>query len=294
MARPQHRYALFSVTASLVALASSVIAAEPEKEYEDFKANNFERSTVIDNEWLPLKPGMRYIWEGYTVDEEGDEESRSVVFTVTDLTKVIDGVRTVVCWDRDIVDGELEETEILFAAQDNDGNVWLMGEYPEEYDGDEFLGAPCWIHGVKDAKAGIMMLAEPKLGTGSYSQGWAPAVEFTDRGTVYQTGQKTTVPFGTFDDVLVIDESSKEEPNAHQLKFYARGVGCVRIGWRGEVTDQEELTLLKVEELSAEDLAKAREEALKLEKHAYEISKDVYADTQPSEHPEANRAGVTQ
>ena len=139
-----------------------------------------------------------------------------------------------------------------------------------------------------------MMLAEPKLGTGSYSQGWAPAVEFTDRGTVYQTGQKTTVPFGTFDDVLVIDESSKEEPNAHQLKFYARGVGCVLIGWRGEVTDQEELTLLKVEELSAEDLAKAREEALKLEKHAYEISKDVYADTQPSEHSEANRAGVTQ
>jgi hypothetical protein len=192
------------------------------------------------------------------------------------------------------VDGELEEAEILFAAQDNDGNVWLMGEYPEEYDGDEFVGAPCWVHGIQEARAGIMMLAEPKPGTPSYSQGWAPQVEFTDRGVVFQTGQKTTVPFGTFDDVLVIDESSKEEPEAHQLKFYARGVGCVRVGWRGEVTDKEELELLKVEQLSADDLAKAREAALELEKNAYKISKDVYAETQPIERREANGADGAQ
>jgi hypothetical protein len=282
---------LLAVIAALPVFVSPIIAAEPSKEYEEFNAKNFDRSTVIDNEWLPLKPGMRYTWDGTTVDVEGDEESHSVVFTVTDLTKVIDGVRTVVCWDRDIVDGELEETEILFAAQDKDGNVWLFGEYPEEYDGDEFIGAPCWIHGIKDAKAGIMMLAKPKLGTPSYSQGWAPAVEFTDRAFVYQVGQKTEVPFGSFDDVLVIDETSKEEPNAHQLKFYARGVGCIRIGWRGEVTDQEDLQLLKVEQISNEDLAKARAESLKLEKRAYEISKDVYGETKPSEHLEPKQAG---
>jgi hypothetical protein len=136
-----------------------------------------------------------------------------------------------------------------------------------------------------------MMLAKPELGTPSYSQGWAPAVEFTDRAVVYQVGQKTSVPFGDFDDVLVIDESSKEEPNAHQLKFYARGVGCIRIGWRGEVTDQEDLQLLKVEQISDEDLAKARAESLKLEKRAYKISKDVYGETKPSEHLESKRAG---
>jgi hypothetical protein len=290
----QQSFTSFALIALLSVFASPVRAAEPEQEYENFDPGNFDRSTVIDNEWLPLKPGMRYVWAGYTVDEEGDEESRSVVFTVTDLTKVIDGVRSVVCWDRDIVDGELEEAEILFAAQDNDGNVWLMGEYPEEYDGDVFLGAPCWMHGIKGSKAGIMMLAEPKPNSPSYSQGWAPAVAFTDRGFVYQSGQKTTVPFGSFDDVLVIDESDKEEPNAHQLKFYARGVGCVRVGWRGEVTDKEELELLKVEQLSPEDLAKAREEALKLEKNAYQISKDVYAETEPSEHRESNGGSVAQ
>lgn len=294
MTSAQSRYTLFTVIASMLTIAPAIIAADAEKEYEEFNPKNFDRSTVIDNEWFPLKPGTRHIWEGYTVDDEGDEESRSVVFTVTDLTKVIDGVRTVVCWDRDIVDGELEEAEILFAAQDNDGTVWLLGEYPEEYDGDQFIGAPCWIHGVKDAKAGIMMLGDPKLGTPSYSQGWAPEVKFTDRGIVYQTGQKTTVPFGTFENVLVIDESSKEEPNAHQLKFYAQGVGSVRIGWRGEAADQEELELLKVEQLSAEEMAKAREEALKLEKNAYKISKDVYGETKPSEHLGSKGVGNTQ
>lgn len=284
-----------------LAIASAVIlslligrpagAGDEQQEYEPFDPANFERSTTIDNPWLPLTPGMRYIWDGMTVDEEGDEESRSVVFTVTDLTKVIGGVRTVVCWDRDIVDGELEETEILFAAQDNDGNVWLMGEYPEEYDGDEFLGAPCWIHGIQDSRAGIMMLAEPQLGSRPYSQGWSPATGFTDRAFVYKTGESTTIPFGTYDDVLVIDESNKEEPNSHQLKYYARGVGNVRVGWRGEVSDQETLELIKLEQISAEELTKAREESLKLEQRAYEISKDVYGHTQPSE-PSGPAAGA--
>lgn len=299
MTLAKRRYVFLAVTASLLMFALAAIAAEAEKgkEYEDFDAQNFDRSTVIDNEWYPIQPGMRYIWDGTTVDEEGDEEgdeeAHSVVFTVTDLTKVIDGVRTVVCWDRDIVDGELEETEILFLAQDKDGAVWLMGEYPEEYDGDTFIAAPCWIHGIKDSKAGIIMPAEPKLGSPSYSQGWAPDVEFTDRGVVYQVGQKQTVPFGSFDDVLVIDEANKEEPNAHQLKFYARGVGCIRVGWRGEVTDQEDLQLLKVEQLNAEEMNKAREESMKLEKHAYEISKDVYEKTKPSEHRAPNAAADT-
>ena len=43
------------------------------------------------------------------------------------------------------------------------------------------------------------------------------------------------------------------------------------------------MELVRVEELSAEEMAKARDEALKLEQHAYEISKDVYGLTKPVE-----------
>lgn len=280
-----------TVTVVSLLLVAPVGAAAPEKEYEAFDSKNFDRSTIVDNEWFPLKPGTRYTWEGTMIDDEGDEEPHSVVLTVTDLTKVIGGVRTVVCWDRDYADGELVEAEIVFFAQDNDGTVWLMGEYPEEYEDGEFIDAPCWIHGIKDSKAGIMMQSEPKVGPSSYSQGWAPSVEFSDRWVVYQMGQNTTVPFGSYENVLVIDEFNNEEPDAHQLKYYARGVGNIRVGWRGDVADQETLELIKVEELSAEELAKAREAALKLEKRAYEISKDVYAHTKPSERINPSAGG---
>jgi hypothetical protein len=258
-------------------------AADSAQEYENFCAARFDHPTAITNEWLPLKPGTRFTWDGSAIDEEGDSERHSSTFTVTDLTKVIGGVPTVVCWDRGIVDGELEESELIFFAQDNDGNVWQLGEYPEEYDEGKFEKAPCWMHGINDGKAGIMMPAKPKIGAPSYSEGWSPSIHFTDRAVVDQMGQKTTVAAGDYNDVLVIDEWDKEEPDAHQLKYYARGVGNVRVGWRGAGNkDHEELELVKIEVLSAGDLAKARDEALLLERSAFEHSKDVFANTRPS------------
>jgi hypothetical protein len=286
---------LLAVVASLLMFGLPVRAEEQEREYEDFSSARFDNPTKIDNEWLPLIPGTRLTWEGSTVNDEGEKEPHSVIFTVTDLTKEIDGVDTVVCWDQDIADGELEETEIVFFAQDNDGNVWHLGQYPEEYDEGKFVAAPTWIHGINDGKAGIMMKAKPKLGAPSYSQGLSRSTNWTDRAVVFEVGQKTTVPFGSFDDVLVMQEWDQEEPDARQLKFYARGIGNVRVGWRGEKdTDQEVLELISVEKLKPADLAKAREAALKLEKHAYEVSKDVYAKTNPSKRNPASNTQETQ
>ena len=46
-----------------------------------------------------------------------------------DLVKEIAGVKTVVCFERDFVDKELEEAEVMFLAQDNNGDVWLLGAH---------------------------------------------------------------------------------------------------------------------------------------------------------------------
>ena len=258
--------------------------ATPEKEFEDFDPDNFDRSTNIDNEWMPLKPGTRLVYEGTTVEDDGTVVPHRVEINVTDLTKEIGGVRSVVTWDLDYSDGELVEAELAFFAQDNDGKVWRMGEYPEEYDEGNFIAAPTWIHGYEDARAGIMMQAKPQLGTPSYSQGWGPAVDWTDRGQVDQMDQETCVPVKCYEDVLVIAETSKAEPDAQQLKHYARGVGNVRVGWRGagEKT-KETLELVEIEQLGPEALAEVRAKALELEKHAYETSQDVYAHTPPAE-----------
>lgn len=251
-----------------------------EKKWEDFDPNNFGNPAQIDNTYMPMKPGTRYTYEGSTVEDDGTVVPHKVVINVTDLTKVIGGIRSLVTWDLDYSDGELVEAELAFFAQDNDGNVWRMGEYPEEYDEGKFIDAPTWIHGLEEARAGIMMKAQPAPGTPSYSQGWGPAVDWTDRGQVDQVGVEAAVPAGQYKDVLVIAETSAAEPEAQQLKYYAPGVGNVKVGWRGagEKT-KETLELTKLEQLDAKAMAEVRAAALKLEKHAYEVSKNVYAHT---------------
>jgi len=252
------------------------------KKFEDFDPNNFDRSTNIDNEWLPLLPGTQFIYEGFTIDEDEIIPHR-LVFTVTDLTKEIEGVRTVVAWIADYSAGELVEAEIAFYAQDTHGNVWYMGEYPEEYENGSFVAAPTWIHGLAGARAGIAMLADPKLSALSYSQGWGPAVDFTDRAKVDEIGQKTCVPIQCYEQVLAIAESSLTEVDAFQLKYFARGLGKIGVGWRGADATREELGLVEVNRLGPEALAQIHMQALELENHAYEVSQDVYGRTQPAE-----------
>ena len=258
------------------------VGAQEEKEWEDFDPNNFGDPTTIDNEWYFLKPGMMYVFEGVT-DEDGESIPHRVVTVVTDLTKEIEGVRTVVMWDRDFSDDELVETEIAFFAQDNDGNVWRFGEHPEEYEDGELVEAPTWIAGQEDAVAGIAMQADPQLDTPSYSQGWAPEVEFTDRGQVYAMDQEQCVTVDCFEGVLVVEEFNPEEPGAFQQKYYARGTGLIYVGWRGEDATQETLELVEVVELDEDALAEAREAAFILEESAYEISEDAYGETPPLE-----------
>jgi hypothetical protein len=250
-------------------------------EFHEFDPASFANPTIIDNPWMPLKPGTHWVYEGTAVDDEGDSFARRIEFTVTDKTKNIAGVNTVVVWIVDYNDGEVIEKEIAFYAQDKDGNVWYFGEYPEEYTHGEFEKASPWIHGVAEAKAGIKMVAQPALDTRSYYQGWGPAVEWSDYGQVDKIGVETCVAVDCYTDVLVIAESSLGEVDAYQLKYYARGVGEIRVGWKGEDASREELELIELTHLSPEELAAVRGMALDLERHAFETSKDVYGQTSP-------------
>jgi hypothetical protein len=248
---------------------------------DDFDAASFGASYMVDNQWFPLKPGTRYVFEGSALDH-GERIERRVVSIVTDLVKMIGGVRTAVLWERDFEDGELVEAELAFFAQDEDGNVWHLGEYPEEYDGGEFDKAPAWIAGVEGATAGVAMRAQPRLGTSDYAQGFAPPpVNWTDRGRVFRVGASTCVPVDCFDDVLVIEEFEIDKPDASQLKYYAPGVGGVKVGWRGSnEKDREVLKLVDLTTLGANQLAEARAAAFSLEKHGYNVN-EAYATTSP-------------
>src|SRR3954452_9343042 len=56
---------------------------------------NFSAPTRVDNRWHPLVPGTQFVFEGRANRGHGARPHR-VIFTVTGLTKTIDGVAAVV------------------------------------------------------------------------------------------------------------------------------------------------------------------------------------------------------
>src|ERR687897_128434 len=118
--------ALAVVWTSLLATLTARTQAEPlTGSGKDFERAQFDNPTHIDNRWLPLRPGTQLVYEGSAIVDEEGRQTRRVVTIVTDLSKVIDGVRTLVIWERDFTAGQLSEPELAFFAQDNAGNVWI-------------------------------------------------------------------------------------------------------------------------------------------------------------------------
>ena len=256
-----------------------------------FNRHEFPNRPVIDNQLTPFVPGTQFILEG-RANRGGGPLPHRVVLTVTDLTKVINGVRTIVSWDRDYGEAglapdapdvedpetlfnplQLQESELAFNAQDADGNVWNLGEYPEEYENGHLTGAPnTWIPGVQGAIAGLLMRAHPRTKTSRYLQGYSPRIDFLDCAKVFQTHQRVCVPANCYQDVLVTDENSPLAPeDGHQRKFYAAGVGNVQITAVND-PEGETLVLVKINHLGTRALATIHRKALELDNRGYQIS----------------------
>lgn len=256
--------------------------------FTPFANARFSNPTNINNPWLPLIPGTQYVLTGQANRGLG-VKPHDVIFTVTDVIKTINGIDCVVLWDRDFQEDPnnpggfiLAEAELAFFAQDDNGNVWMMGEYPEEFDitSGEFLGAPnTWIPGIDGTEAGTLMLGNPKNGTGGYYlQARAPAIRFLDCAKVWKMGETMTVPVGTFTNVMVTDERAPADwRGGHQQKFYARGVGNIAVDFVGD-PEGEVLAMTSRRTLNATELFEARQAVLQLDDRGYQFN-DVYLQT---------------
>jgi hypothetical protein len=182
---------------------------------EDFVA-------VIDNPYMPFMPGTRTVFEGVS---DGERE-RNVV-SVTDRTKVILGVTTTVVHDQVFsANGDLAEDTFDWYAQDRFGNVWYFGEDTAEYANGEVSSTKgSWEAGVGGAQPGVVMLAQPTVGE-SYHQEFLRG-EAEDVGTVVAIDDRVSVPYGSFDQVLVTEDTTPLEPQILEHKFYAQGIGVV-------------------------------------------------------------------
>jgi hypothetical protein len=246
--------------------------------YTQFRSSDFPDPPRIDNPLYPLAPGSRKVFEGRS-NATGQVLPHRITFTVSDETKVIDGVRTLVAWDVDENDGQLVESELAFFAQDEAANVWTLGEYPEEYVDGAFDGAPnTWISGIDGAQAGVLVPGRPSVRHPEWLQGFSPSIDFLDCGVVSKVGGTVCVPVGCFDDVTVIDERSPLDPTGGiQQKTYAPGVGLIAISAVGD-PEGETLVLVQSRTLDHQELAQARKEVHKLDRHGRKVS-DVYAGT---------------
>ena len=287
MPRVSRAGALAAIALSLLALP---VGARAFVTHDEFDAGNFGNATRIDNPYLPLTPGTQLVLTGTAFGEVHE-----VTFTVTDLTKVINGVDTVVVFDRDVNDGTLLEAELAFFAQDDDGTVWAMGEYPEEFDEDSeiFLGAPStWIAGVDGAMPGIAMQAGPQVGDPPYIQGFAPTIEFEDQGKVVEENQSVCVAAGCFGDVIVVEETNLADPaDGLQFKYHAPGTGVVQVTADVGSPDQETLTLASVRQLTPLELDEVRATVLEMDQRAYSVAGPVYGGTAPAVLPQPDSPG---
>lgn len=263
-----------------VALAAAVVTAGPAWPARFHRAQ-FTGTGEVQNANLPLVPGTKYVYRG-TALEDGQVVRHRLVVIVTDQTKVVDGVETTVVWERDYNNGFLAESELAFYAVDDKGNVWSLGEYPQEYDRGRFVGAEStWMAGEAHARPGVVMPADPTARSRPYVQGFAPTVDFKDKGQVYATGQQTCVPAGCFDNVTVVEESNALDPSGgHQLKYHAPGIGVVQVGSL-DSNDRERLRLASLVKLDGSGRAHADGRVTRLDQHAYSVVPDVYGATAP-------------
>jgi hypothetical protein len=175
----------------------------------------------IDNPFLSYAPGTRWVYE-----ETTDEGTERVEVVVLDETREVAGVQAVVVRDTVTVDGELVEDTYDWFAQDEDGNVWYLGEDVKNYENGQYVDAAgSWEAGVDGAQAGILMWADPQPGA-EYSQEYYRG-EAEDMARVVALDGAADVPFGRYTDLVVIEEWTPLEPAIAERKYYARGVGQV-------------------------------------------------------------------
>jgi hypothetical protein len=175
--------------------------------------------STVDNPLWPLRPGAAYHYvgrRGHT--PQTDDE------LVLQRQKQILGISCTIVRDTVSEHGRAIERTLDYYAQDTDGDVWYMGEDSFEREHGRFVRAgDSWLSGVDGAKPGIIMPAHPKPGD-RYRQEYYPPGQALDEAHVLGERGPVTVPYGTFERVLVTSEFSPLEPQTEE-KYYVAGVG---------------------------------------------------------------------
>ena len=192
------------------------------------------------NRYFVLEPGYQATLQGEEFDEE-EEETLFIqqIITVTDETKLVDGVLTRCVeekeWETDEpVDAgeEWDDDDIIeisrnyFAICVETGDVFYFGEDVDDIEDGEIVGHEgAWFAGVDGASAGLVMPGRITLGARFYQE-FAPGVAL-DRTEIVAMGAPVETPFEDFLFSIVMVDGSALDPEAADVKFYVAEIGLV-------------------------------------------------------------------
>lgn len=207
----------------------------PQAILPEFDAANFTPDAPIDNPLFPVVAGRVYNYEGQEFDSDsGETMELGYQEFRTSGTRMILGIPTQIVRGIEYHDGLIFEDSQFYYAQDQDGNVWWMGEHSTKFEYDDD-GIPIgtyddstWIAGVNGAKPGYYMPADPSLGT-SFYEIFSPADGDIDTVEIVSQDASVSTVLGNLNDVAVVLERSDFNPGFYAHKYYAPGVGLVRV-----------------------------------------------------------------
>ena len=242
---------------------SSTPAKKVNANYKKFDPKDFGDPIGGQNSWYPLVPGTQTLRDG-SINRGSRKLHHQLRVTVTDVTKMVNGVKTVAVLDQDIDAGQVGEASLDYLAQDKFGNVWYLGSYTEIYQGGQFVNAvDAWLAPRRGARPGVWMMADPKEGM-KYVE--AHNSRETIRAEVSKVGEKKCVDYDCFKSLVILEDGS-------EFKYFGPGVGHIATEPNYSGGEQEKEELVNVVKLTRKGLAEFSAEALRLDKHARKESK---------------------
>lgn len=199
------------------------------------------------NPYFPMLPGTVATF----VNDADEEELETIIVTVTDETREIEGIEAIVVRDTvytglpddnfNLVDGQerIEDTDDYYAL-DNACNVWYLGEVSQNFE-DGYLNNldGSFIAGEEGAQAGIIMPADLEVGD-TYRQEFAlgdaedagsildlAAIIYDEDGELFEAEDPAFKCDSLADMCLKTEDFIGNDPEGQEFKYFKPGIGFV-------------------------------------------------------------------
>lgn len=200
-----------------------ILRSQPQKD------KDFQTVFSVDKKNLGVKGSNPYfnLTPGYQLSYRHGKATD--VVTVLNEIKRIDGVDSRVVEDREFNgDGKLVElTRDYYSIDSTTNDVYYMGEDVDEYDKNGKVKGHegSWLSGIKGAKFGLMMPANPRAGQKFYQEQAAGVA--MDRVEIVSVSETLAVPAGKYTNVVHAVETTPLEGGKGN-KWYVSGVGAIK------------------------------------------------------------------